>query len=740
MDGSEARLAPGLAAGWLEGMSLPDLIWALSRARQTGVLKVRRENITKTLYVQEGRIVFAASGDPNDRLGEMLLRRGTVTLEQLEEGLTRLDTGKRLGTLLVEAGSLTAEQLVDAVLDQVKSVVLDLLTWERGEYDFAQGHLPTHEAITLQMKTSELLLEAIRNIHSFSRIRRSVGPPRHVFRLAEDRVEATEELSFAEGERLLLDRLAEGPRSVEALCREVFLSNFEIYRTLWAFKVLGLVVEGETRPAESEAPVEGRLERTSLAELLLSISSRGDTGVLCLSRGSVDRGIHFHEGRCVFATSNHPDDGLMAYLFRRGVISLRDQEEAARRLLTNKRIGTILRETGAIDDADLAEMVREQVSEIIYDSFSWPTGEYVFLPGSLPSVEEITLNLEVAALVSEGTRRVTSWTRVIRGCGGVDQPLRLSPSYLAILDEMGAGPDEWEIANALKTPQSARRICVQSELPDFRATQILWIMKLLGAVEPAPEDDIEVPLNLPPRDAGEPRPAQVTASTAAPSFDAAPQPAPIAEVPTPVVEESPDATQLIARHDVEAALRSMPIHGHPPTEGEREPVVAEEPAPAEEVPETSTFDAPPAGAGAEAEAASEPFELVEPLEEDEPQSDWDPPRNLDQVIQRFNAMHRLVYRAVRTEIGAGAVNFVRSCCCKVSDDGNDVLEGVELCADGSWDAAGLRKSVMKRRIEDPWPTYQRLLDREFMQLQPHLGDSRSQRLKEQIWELNQSFG
>ncbi len=736
MDGSESRLAPGLAAGWLEGMSLPDLIWALSRAQQTGVLKVRRENTTKTLYVQQGRIVFAASSDPNDRLGEMLLRRGTVTIEQLEEGLTRLDTGKRLGTLLVEAGSLTAEQLVDAVLDQVKSVVLDLLTWERGEYDFAQGHLPTHEAITLQMKTSELLLEAIRNIHSFSRIRRSVGPPRHVFELAEDWAEAREALNFAEGERLLLDSLVDGPRSVEALCHEVFLSNFEIYRTLWAFKVLGLIVDGETSAGDSDAPVEGKLERTSLAELLLSISRKGETGVLCLSRGSVDRGIHFQEGRCVFATSNHPDDGLMAYLFRRGVISLRDQEEAARRLLTNKRIGTILRETGAIDDADLAEMVREQVSEIIYDSFSWPTGEYVFLPGSLPSVEEITLNLEVAALVSEGTRRVTSWTRVIRGCGGVDQPLRLSPSYLGILDEMGAGPDEWEIANALKTPQSARRVCAQSELPDFRATHILWIMRLLGAVEPAPEDDIEIPMNLPPRDIPETQSPEMTAAPVAPNLEAASEPPLAATVPAPVVEESPDATQLIARHDVEAALRSMPIHGHRPTGGEREPVATEESTPAAEVTEDSTFDD-------SSDVAAEPFELVDPGDEEkveEPQPAWDPPPNLDEIIQRFNAMHRVVYRAVRTEIGAGAVNFVRSCCCKISDDGDDVLEDVELCADGSWDAADLRKAIVKRRLEDPWPTYQKLLDREFMQLQPHLGDTRAQRLKEQIWELNQSLG
>jgi len=30
---------------------------------------------------------------------------------------------------------------------------------------------------------------------------------------------------------------------IEDLCREVFLSNFEIYQTLWALNVLGVVEE-----------------------------------------------------------------------------------------------------------------------------------------------------------------------------------------------------------------------------------------------------------------------------------------------------------------------------------------------------------------------------------------------------------------------------------------------------------------------------------------------------------------
>jgi len=35
---------------------------------------------------------------------------------------------------------------------------------------------------------------------------------------------------------------------VEELCQKVFLSNFEIYQALWAFKVLGLINETEHQP------------------------------------------------------------------------------------------------------------------------------------------------------------------------------------------------------------------------------------------------------------------------------------------------------------------------------------------------------------------------------------------------------------------------------------------------------------------------------------------------------------
>jgi hypothetical protein len=85
------------------------------------------------------------------------------------------------------------------------------------------------------------------------------------------------------------------------------------------------------------------------------------------------------------------------------VISLRDREEVAKRVLSNKRVGTILLEMGVLDETDLRAMVREQLSEIVFDTMRWDDGEYVFLPGDLPTFEDITLDESMEDLWRPGS-------------------------------------------------------------------------------------------------------------------------------------------------------------------------------------------------------------------------------------------------------------------------------------------------------------------------------------------------
>src|SRR4029453_6486621 len=100
-DNTRTSLPASLVNGRLEGISVPDLLWNLCRRRSTGVLHLTARGITKKVYVDAGRIGFAASGDPNDRLGELLLREGVIPLDQLERAISQLSSGRRLGAILV---------------------------------------------------------------------------------------------------------------------------------------------------------------------------------------------------------------------------------------------------------------------------------------------------------------------------------------------------------------------------------------------------------------------------------------------------------------------------------------------------------------------------------------------------------------------------------------------------------------------------------------------------------------
>ncbi len=664
-DASHVARSP-LWTGRLEGISPAEVIWEICRGERTGVLRVVRHPVQRELYIQDGQILFVTSSDPNDRIGERLLRQRKITLDQLEVALGQSRSGKRLGTLLVEAGALTAEELVTAVVCQLKANALAAIGWERGDYVFREGPLPTEETITLQLPTPALLLHGLRNLRSVSRIRRRVGPPRSPYGLCSGGAALLDGLILTEGERLLLQRLETGPATIAELCRHLVVSSWEVYTAVHALRVLGVVEPFEILAAEQPSTDhEGSLVRRSLPELLVGIHRSEQGGILQLHRDGVERRLHFEGGRCVFATSNDPDDGLLHSLFRRGVISLNDKEETAQRLLSNKRTGQILRDLGVLDDRDLHEAVRRQVSEIILDSFEWTDGEYLFVPGLLPTSEGIRLDLDPASLIYEGIRRVSSWTQVIQGCGGVDNPLTLAPQHVAVLDAMGAGSDEWQVVDALRSPCTPRRICRTSELDDFRVCQILWALRLLGAVENLSAEA-----------------ADAAAATEDQEAIALPGEPPWDDV------RAPDPCPELRSELLELAERT---HG----EGGR------------------AVDAPPAH--------------VEP--------EWEGPPDLEDVVHRFNAMHRVVYRAVRSEIGAGAVNFVHSCCERVGPQCSEALAGVDLHSDGSWDAEALKRVVRFKHIENPWPVYQMMLDQIYLQLRPHLGEARAEELKERILGL-----
>jgi hypothetical protein len=228
--------------GILSTTTFPGLMYSILRRKETGVLTLAGESIEKSIYIQSGRPVFAASNDRDDRLGQIFFKAGLVSLEELMSALERAaEEGKRLGTLLVEMGLVQPHDLVEGVRSQVRNIVCSLFLWTRGSYRYRPGDLPTDEVITLKLSAGNTILEGIRRIESWERIWEAVGDLEMKYQTAPSLEDMSRDLTLSLEEWTLLSH-CERPVSLRELCRTSTLKDFEICRLLWALLTLGIVV------------------------------------------------------------------------------------------------------------------------------------------------------------------------------------------------------------------------------------------------------------------------------------------------------------------------------------------------------------------------------------------------------------------------------------------------------------------------------------------------------------------
>jgi hypothetical protein len=239
--------------GRLAEHDFPELIHALSEGRWTGLLTLTNMGVGRSVTVQQGRMVFAASTSRDDRLGELLFRQGRISLRQYSDAGAAVGPGKRLGTILVEQGILTPKDLVRAVVEHTQEIIYGAFQWTEGQYRLQEG-APPAEAITLKISTPDIIMEGIRRIESWRRIQRAVGGLEASYERVANYEETLRSLTPSLEKLTLLTELNE-PMSLEALCHESTLSDFEVCRALWAYKVIGVV-----RRLDAPAPASGAEE------------------------------------------------------------------------------------------------------------------------------------------------------------------------------------------------------------------------------------------------------------------------------------------------------------------------------------------------------------------------------------------------------------------------------------------------------------------------------------------------
>ena len=107
-----APSAPLEASGRLADREFADIIHDVHARRWTGLITLNHLGVEKSVRVEDGQLVFASSSSRDDRLGDVLLRRGGITLDQYIAAGNAVTRNKRLGTVLVEQGALDPREMV----------------------------------------------------------------------------------------------------------------------------------------------------------------------------------------------------------------------------------------------------------------------------------------------------------------------------------------------------------------------------------------------------------------------------------------------------------------------------------------------------------------------------------------------------------------------------------------------------------------------------------------------------
>ncbi|MFL5404142.1 MAG: DUF4388 domain-containing protein [Gemmatimonadales bacterium] len=246
--------------GSLKEASLPDVIQMLFLGRRTGCLALADRHNFGTIYLDEGQIVYASIVNRRDRLGDILMRNGRITPEQLQQAIEAQtdDREHKLGEILVGQGTLSRAELEEYMRLQIEEAVYFLFTWTSGTFNFEAGVKPEREDFLVRISPEYLLLEGARRVDEWSLVEKKIPSFDLIFSVDQQHIgESALELS-PEQKRLL--PLVDGTRDVHQLIEESGMVEFDVGKALFGLITAGFAHRVGTSTTTKPKVNDGRVE------------------------------------------------------------------------------------------------------------------------------------------------------------------------------------------------------------------------------------------------------------------------------------------------------------------------------------------------------------------------------------------------------------------------------------------------------------------------------------------------
>jgi tetratricopeptide (TPR) repeat protein len=385
--------------GSLKEASLPDVIQLLFLGRRTGCLALADRHNFGTIYLDEGQIVYASIVNRRDRLGDILMRSGRISPEQLQEAIDAQtdDREHKLGEILVGQGRLSRAELEGYMRLQIEEAVYFLFTWTSGTFNFEAGVRPEREDFLVRISPEYLLLEGARRVDEWSLVEKKIPSFDLIFSVDQQHIgESAPELS-PEQKRIL--PLVDGTRDVHQLIEESGMAEFDVGKALF-----GLITAGFAHRVGTSTAIKPKVNDSRVEE-------HRNLGIAFYKAGMLEEALR--EFRRV--TDLRPSDAS-APLFL-GLIAIRQArwDEAAQSLriaadagvpkaAVLHNLGFALEQLGRLDEAeaaygDAASRAREDPRVMLgWSIVALKRGDHQVAQGRLARTLELLKDKPVPAL------------------------------------------------------------------------------------------------------------------------------------------------------------------------------------------------------------------------------------------------------------------------------------------------------------------------------------------------------
>jgi len=233
--------------GNIEEAGLPDVLQLLSLGRKSGCLTLVDGETQGSIYLDVGRISYATVANRLDRLGDMLVKSGRITQQQLGTAVEeQRRSGKRqLGRILVDSGQIDRAELERFIRQQVENAVYYLFTWKQGTFSFASDRLPPHQPLLVSLDAESLLLEGARRVDEWGLIQKKIPSFDLVYRCTREKLGSSAD-GLSEEQKTILP-LLDGTRDVAAIIDFTALSEFDVGKALYGLLTAGFIQLVERR-------------------------------------------------------------------------------------------------------------------------------------------------------------------------------------------------------------------------------------------------------------------------------------------------------------------------------------------------------------------------------------------------------------------------------------------------------------------------------------------------------------